>query len=201
MFECVIRVLCICVVAEQQETITPVPLASGGASTPEAPPRKYTEMRLSGALVPWHYNVELQPFIYAPNPVNFKFRGNVSILFSVRAAEQRNITLHSHVNISLESIVVRCVSCARGSDAARATLHATALSIELVAQMATIVLNDTLLAHENYSLWAHYSGPLLRDMHGLYWSSYKTTGANGSETQCAITPCTGHVNKQLRSCH
>ena len=187
-------VLCICVVAELYETSTPAPLASMGAPTPEVPPRKYTEMRLSGALVPWHYDVELQPFIYAPNPANFKFRGNVSILFSVRAVDLRNITLHSLVSISLESILVRCVSCARGSDAALATLRATALSIELVAQMVTIVLNGTLQAHENYSLWAHYSGPLLRDMHGLYWSSYKTTGANGSETQCAITPCTGRVN-------
>lgn len=154
----------------------------GGVSTPD-PQRKQTEYRLPGALVPWHYDVELQPFIYAPNPASFKFRGNVSIHFRVLAADQRNITLHSLVNISLESVVLRCLSCAARSQPPPA-LRAIALVNELAANMVAIMLNDKLELNENYSLWASFSGPLLRDMHGLYWSSYKVAGPNGSETRC-----------------
>ena len=75
---------------------------------PEVPeePRVEDGLRLTGALTPSHYNIELRPMIYDPDG-GFLFWGKVEIYMTAHEAEDE-VILHIHeLVISEQTIQVR----------------------------------------------------------------------------------------------
>ncbi len=133
-------------------------------------------MRLPHSIIPFHYDLELAPDIYE-NKSDRIFNGSVKIFFTV-LRETDNITLHSSHN-QVTPIEILCIS----KYSLQKTLKIWNTSFDNETQMFTIQLTDTLLEGQNFSLFLEFQGQLLRDMKGLYLSSYIMQVGNMTETR------------------
>ena len=137
---------------------------------------KGTSYRLPRTLIPSVYTVELFPDIYAENPENFTFSGSVTIeIFCNENTD--NLTLNSRQLSLLENSVE-----ISSSDRNVADPQFLSLSYNKDWQLVTFITKNQFIKGHNYSIMMNFTGPLLDDLQGLYYSSYK----EGSATRYSL---------------
>ncbi|GIY37859.1 uncharacterized protein CEXT_664431 [Caerostris extrusa] len=123
-------------------------------------PKTLPYVRLPRSVVPDHYDLELQPFIY---PGNFTFSGKVRILIRVLEATD-NVTLHIN-NVTVREESVRLT----GPNAP----SLKSVSEDKERQFFILHLGGELVAGHHYEVSMEYVGSLNDQLAGFYRSSYK----------------------------
>ncbi|CAL1295996.1 unnamed protein product [Larinioides sclopetarius] len=134
-------------------------------------PKTLPYVRLPRSIVPEHYDIELQPYIY---PGNFTFDGKVRIIIKVIEATD-NVTLHVN-NVTVTESSVRLSGPGAPS--------ITSTSEDKERQFYILHLKSSLTAGQKYEVEMDYVGCLNDQLAGFYRSSYKD---NGSETKWLAT--------------
>ncbi|GFT12414.1 aminopeptidase N [Nephila pilipes] len=117
-------------------------------------------VRLPRSVVPDHYDVELQPFIF---PDNFTFEGKVRVVIRV-LEPTNNVTLHIN-NVTVREASVRL----SGPDAP----GVASMSEDKERQFYILHLKSDLVAGRQYEVQMDYLGTLNDQLAGFYRSSYK----------------------------
>ncbi|XP_062585470.1 uncharacterized protein LOC134247152 isoform X2 [Saccostrea cucullata] len=121
-------------------------------------------VRLPRSVLPELYTLELFPDLYQPDPKNFTFSGNLTLLVNV-TERTKNITLHSNmITIEESSIEVRALG-------GGGNLFSS-LSRKEELMFSIFNLNTELVPGQQYELSLKFSGPLKDDLAGLYYSTY-----------------------------
>lgn len=125
----------------------------------------YTGVFLPKSLRPIEYTLDVRPNIYTGNPGNFSFDGYVKIDMICDSLTQ-NITLHcKDLTINDDSISLQ------DSNGRNIALEHTEINTEM--EFLVVYVNETLVPTMMYVLEVRFSGPLLPDMAGLYYTSYQ----------------------------
>ncbi|ELT91342.1 hypothetical protein CAPTEDRAFT_224136 [Capitella teleta] len=141
-----------------------------GSSTPlpTAQPDRPEDYLLPDDLVPVHYDIELRPDIYGSDADDFAFTGYSVMHFWCRTATDTVVMHINYLSIDNSSIVVRSSS---GS-----IIPVTQTRHRPEFYFYDIVLGESLIVGENYTISTNFSGPLSQNMAGMYWSSYPEEG-------------------------
>ncbi|GFY23262.1 uncharacterized protein TNCV_3939581 [Trichonephila clavipes] len=131
-----------------------------GSGEPDNVSKPLPYVRLPRSVVPDHYDVELQPFIF---PGNFTFEGKVRIVIRVLEPAD-NVTLHiNNVTVREESVRLN------GPDAP----GVASVSEDKERQFFILHLKSNLVAGRQYEVQLDYLGSLNDQLAGFYRSSYK----------------------------
>ncbi|GFY53408.1 aminopeptidase N [Trichonephila inaurata madagascariensis] len=131
-----------------------------GSGEPDNVSKPLPYVRLPRSVVPDHYDVELQPFIF---PGNFTFEGKVRIVIRVLEPTD-NVTLHiNNVTVREESVRLN------GADAP----GVASVSEDKERQFYILHLKSNLVAGRQYEVLLDYLGSLNDQLAGFYRSSYK----------------------------
>jgi hypothetical protein len=115
------------------------------------------------------YSVELFPDIYGADPSKFTFSGIVKIDMSCNE-DTNNITLNSK-KLMINEKSVKILSLSTGSNIGNPGFQSLSYDEEL--QLVTFITRNQFIKGHNYSIEMNFTGPLLDDLQGLYYSSYK----------------------------
>ncbi|GBO21729.1 hypothetical protein AVEN_272907-1 [Araneus ventricosus] len=160
--------LCVLIVGLLVGYLAPCGSRVGDADSRKGdPPKTLPYVRLPRSIVPEHYDIELQPYIY---PGNFTFDGKVRIIIKVIEATD-NVTLH------VNNVTVR-ESSVRFSGPGAPSIASTSEDKE--RQFYILHLKGSLTAGQKYEVEMDYVGCLNDQLAGFYRSSYKD---NGGETK------------------
>lgn len=143
--------------------------------------KKGSNYRLPRSLIPSMYSVELFPDIYGADPSKFTFSGTVKIDVSCNE-DTNNITLNSK-KLTINEKSVKILSL--GSNIGNSGFQSLSYDEEL--QLVTFITRNQFIKGHNYSIEMQFTGPLLDDLQGLYYSSYKEeniTRYNFSKCAC-----------------
>ncbi|KAL8580187.1 hypothetical protein ACOMHN_059160 [Nucella lapillus] len=134
--------------------------ASGGAGTT-------LNYRLPTSVTPYHYDLELRPEIYGPDPAAFNFSGKVTIY--IRVLEPTStITLHSY---RLDEQTIRSsarLSFHNDTD----TGYVQEVTFDVSRHFLTIAVSRELRVNETFRLYLEFGAPLPGSGVGLYYTSY-----------------------------
>lgn len=139
------------------------------ASGHEAVPRDEVDGRLPATTIPIHYNLELFPDFYLPEPP-FPFSGHVEIFLEC-TAETNVIIIHSRgLTIDEDTITVSVSPDSPGSppDPGFASFAENG-----VANFLYFHLDGNLVVGERYVLNLDFTGTLRADNNGLYYDPYQ----------------------------
>ena len=131
--------------------------------------KKGSNYRLPRSLIPSMYSVELFPDIYGADPSKFTFSGIVKIDMSCNE-DTNNITLNSK-KLMINEKSVKILSLSTGSNIGNPGFQSLSYDEEL--QLVTFITRNQFIKGHNYSIEMNFTGPLLDDLQGLYYSSYK----------------------------
>lgn len=145
----------------------PTELPALSTAPPQAP--RITDVRLPKALTPILYNVELKPNIYNGMPETFTFDGYVNILMFTEEVTS-NITLHMKSLIIINS-TLGVIRIDGGADPI-----ITTYDYDIAREFVIFHLDRELIAGKAYSIHMNFTGPLMDDLVGLYYSSYDRNG-------------------------
>ncbi|XP_059161761.1 uncharacterized protein LOC131944899 [Physella acuta] len=150
---------------------TNLPMSTPSPSTLTTPATKpkVTDVRLPKNVVPLHYNVELQPNMYLPDPANFTFKGSVKIWIKCITASD-NVTLHFNI-LEIDNSSVRFYPESGTGPSIKS------LAIDSDRQFFILKLDGNMLADKTYILEMTFESPLKNDLNGLYYSSYNRNGS------------------------
>lgn len=123
--------------------------------------------RLSRSLIPSSYDLELFPNIYTDNPTKFDFSGKVKIYVTC-IDNTNNITINSR-KLEISEKSVQIISLNRSTT----NPEFLSLSYDEELQLLTFETRNKFLKGHNYIIEMNFTGPLLDDLQGLYYSSYK----------------------------
>ncbi len=128
--------------------------------------------RLPGNLIPTHYDVEIEPNLYAVQPPFFGFRGEVSVAFECVEAT-RNIILNT------DDIFVSVLSLDSVPPGNAPEVVEGEFLSEL--QFGNLTLSGDLVAGESYVLVMEFSGTMQpqESPEGIWWSSYTREPEDG----------------------
>lgn len=126
-----------------------------------------SDYRLSRAVLPSAYYLELFPDIYSADPANFSFSGSVKIHITCEQ-DTNNFTLNSR-KITIDEKSVKILSL----DTSKQDAGFLSMVYNDERQLVTFVTRNQLIRGNNYSIEMNFTGPLLDDLQGLYYSSYK----------------------------
>lgn len=121
--------------------------------------------RLSGDVVPSHYQVTLTPHLD-----NWTFDGHVIIHVQAKVASLQAITLHANI---LDIKTVKVYLPAAPTDDLYAGMSTT---YEQTTHKLTIPVNRNLVTDTTYYIEIEYSGEMRDDMAGFYRSTYMENG-------------------------
>ncbi|GFO47453.1 aminopeptidase n [Plakobranchus ocellatus] len=127
-------------------------------------------LRLPDHVIPIHYDVELQPYIYSGDPKDFSYKGKVKMLMHCKRATP-NISLHIDLITVDDSSISFQAETPSASDP-------TFVSWERdeAKQFLIIKLSGNLEVGRRYELEMAYSAPMPSDLRGVYYSSYTRQG-------------------------
>ena len=131
--------------------------------------KKGSSYRLPRSLIPSTYSLELLPDIYGADPSKFTFSGTVKIVVSCNE-DTNNITLNSK-KLTINEKSVKILSLSTGSNMVNPEFQSLSYDEEL--QLVTFITRNQVIKGHNYSIEMKFTGPLLDDLQGLYYSSYK----------------------------
>ena len=117
------------------------------------------------SLRPYHYDIELRPDIYLPDPTDFVFNGTSSMHFACLQDTNR-IVLHIR-QLTIENSTIEVVPTSGG---ASVSVQSTEWREQF--DFYEVTLSESLVAGVNYTITTRFTGPLTGDMSGMYWSSY-----------------------------
>ena len=141
-------------------------------SGPIEPPEPI-DVRLPLNVYPLHYNLELKPDFYGPDPEAFSFEGKVEVFVECRVATNRIVL---HVNkLTIEEGTVRLEKMGADGNVP----DVVSWEEDKVRQFLIIHLSEMLTVAQTYVVKMSFHGPLRPDLVGLYLSSYKL----GDETR------------------
>ena len=126
-----------------------------------------SDYRLSRSVIPSFYSIELFPDLYSGDPSKFTFTGSVTIQMTC-TENTSNFTLNSRqLEIDEKSVKIESL------DKVIVGPVFLSLSYDADSQLVTFVSSSQFIKGYNYSIAMNFSGPLLDDLQGLYYSSYK----------------------------
>ncbi|CAC5387007.1 ANPEP [Mytilus coruscus] len=145
-------------------TTTKTTITTPPAGTTKPPGGRSVRLPLN--LYPVLYELELQPFIYGSNPVDFYFKGKVKIEMECRRSTNE-IVLHSNkLNIATSSVRIETMTPEQNP-------IIPTIEFDTVNQFLILKTNTQFVSGSSYSLYIEFSGPLLPDLAGFYQSSYQ----------------------------
>ena len=125
--------------------------------------------RLPTNLWPEHYDVEIRPDFYPPlTSSQFFFDGWVTIHLRCDVPTTEIHLNFKQLSISTASIDVR--------DSTNGKINVAGISSDSSRQLFVIQLDRQLLATERIQVSMNFTGPLLRDNIGFYYSQYTEGG-------------------------
>ena len=125
--------------------------------------------RIPANLWPEHYDIEIRPDFYPPlTPEQFFFDGWVTIY--LRCGESTDyVYLHfKQMTINKDSIDLR--------DSANGRINVINISEDTIRQLLIIQTSRQLIANERFRVSLNFTGPIKRDLLGLYYSQYEEGG-------------------------
>ncbi|XP_052090870.1 uncharacterized protein LOC127727793 [Mytilus californianus] len=125
-----------------------------------------SDYRLSRSVIPSAYSIELFPDLYSGDPSKFIFTGSVTIQITC-TENTSNFTLNSR-QLEIDENSVKIDSL----DKHVASPVFLSLSYDADSQLVTFVSSNQFIKGYNYSIAMNFTGPLLDDLQGLYYSSY-----------------------------
>ncbi|CAC5411232.1 ANPEP [Mytilus coruscus] len=125
-----------------------------------------SDYRLSRSVIPSAYSIELFPDLYSGDSSKFIFTGSVTIQITC-TENTSNFTLNSRqLEIDQNSVKIDSL------DKHIASPVFLSLSYDADSQLVTFVSSNQFIKGYNYSIAMNFTGPLLDDLQGLYYSSY-----------------------------
>ncbi|XP_070178504.1 uncharacterized protein [Littorina saxatilis] len=124
--------------------------------------------RLPTAILPYHYDLELQPEIYTADPADFTFNGSVKIYLECNTSTNV-ITLHSYRH-DLQTIRD---SAMLKFENETDTGFIAEVTYDEARHFLHVHLKVELQEGQKYSLYMEFSASMRGDGVGLYYSSYK----------------------------
>lgn len=131
-------------------------------------PKNLPYVLLPRSVVPEHYDVELQPYIF---PDNFTFRGEVQIQIRIEEATT-NVSLH------INDIVVDRESVELTNENGDSTPQISSVSQDPIRQFYILHLSSNLIKGQRYIVRLKFVGNLNDQLAGFYRSSYKDASGN-----------------------
>ena len=144
----------------QQPTESPLPT--------DSPP--VTGLRLPRNLIPWHYNVDIQPDIYGSDPSRFSFLGRVDIYLACENQTNQITLQYRKMTIRNESVSVR------DADGEQASIAHSDIAIDEAREFYHILLEDQLQIGDRIVVSVDFSGQLWEDFAGMFWNEYYVDG-------------------------
>ncbi|GAB1605730.1 aminopeptidase N-like, partial [Argonauta hians] len=127
--------------------------------------KQTTDVRLPRSIVPLVYNLEMNPNIYSGNPSNFTFKGKVDIRFLCQNSTD-NITLHILKLEILGDIIVEDLT-------AKKPISVRNFEEIKEKEFLVVYLNENMVTAHRYKIVIQFTGSLLPDLKGFYFSSYE----------------------------
>ncbi|XP_076438167.1 uncharacterized protein LOC143277263 isoform X2 [Babylonia areolata] len=131
-------------------------------------PSARLDYRLPTSAAPIHYDLELWPEIYGPDPSTFTFNGSVTILVEVKEPTS-TLTLHSY---QLDEEAIResaRILFENGTD----TGYREEVTFDVARHFLILSVSRELRAGERFLLYMEFRAPLPGGGVGLYYTSYK----------------------------
>ena len=117
-------------------------------------------------LVPEHYNIELRPHFYDPDPANFLLEGNTTITLRVVEATSTVLVHYRTLVIEQEDVTVRYQD--NGQE-----VPLKELEKDPVQEIYRFYLQSELEAGRTIVVFIHYTAPLTaKPRVGIYYSTY-----------------------------
>ncbi|XP_034249153.1 uncharacterized protein LOC117650017 [Thrips palmi] len=137
-----------------------------GAASGQEPGGPY---RLPGEVTPEHYDLKIVPFLETGN---YRFSGTVDItVTAVKNPEHTSprITLHAHKDLAVSSATVTEIDT-------QTVVELADIETAPTYEWCILMLKTPLNIGSKYLLTLQFSGPLKKDNHGFYLSSYAIDG-------------------------
>ena len=130
------------------------------------PPLSEVNYRIPAAMTPTHYEVRFRADVYTGDVETFGFTGTVKMHLTC-VGQTNLINFHTRqLELDEESLIIR-------SEVDESiTYEHVAITRNEITELVTIELAQTLEVDEEIVVEISYSGPLLNDMSGMYYSYY-----------------------------
>ena len=151
------------------QTTTTLSTTSTAVPTTTVPP-EVQSARLPLDLIPIHYDVDIKADIYTGNPKNFSKSGHVRIHFECKNATDM-ITLHIS-GLTVTDGTIKLFMADGVTPGPGIGNH----TIDSRRQFLLISLTSPMTSGMTYVVEMMYTGPLTRNLFGMYYSSFQRDG-------------------------
>ena len=123
------------------------------------------DYRLPTNIVPESYRLRLRPDIYQDNPEKFNFSGDVTIIVGVKESTPKITLNYKYIEIPQPDIIIEDIIT-------RQRIEVLSTEYEEDRYFFHINLKEDLQESRRYNLTMSFSGRILDDLVGIYYSSY-----------------------------